>query len=259
MSLADVFAGTRAAGELAFVPYQTAGFPTLRQSLANVHALTRLGADLVEIGLPFSDPIADGPTIQHASNVALENGITPQAALDALVARPPEVPGVVMSYLNPLLAMPRDRMFGQLRDANVRGLIVPDLPPELGEEWERAGERCGVDLVYLLAPNSSPERVRLVAARSRGFIYAVAVVGTTGARAELYEGLPPLLEQIRGVTDVPVVVGFGISHPDHVRALHGLADGVVVASRLIEAMRRGEDWQQLARDLKAATRRERCS
>lgn len=253
-SLTELFAGLRSREEMAFIPYQAAGYPTLDESLANARALAELGADAVEFGVPFSDPIADGPTIQYASQVALAGGVTLPVVLDRLAAAPLPAPVVLMSYLNPLLACARESLLARMRAAGVRGLIVPDLPIEEADPWLGPARAQGIELIFLVAPTSTDERIRAIAQRARGFIYAVGLVGTTGARERLYEGLPRLLERVRAVTDIPVVVGFGISSPQHVRSLRGRADGVIVASRLIDAIRSGDDWRGLAAELKGATR-----
>ncbi|RMF84051.1 MAG: tryptophan synthase subunit alpha [Planctomycetota bacterium] len=257
--LAATFAELAKREELAFIPYQTLGYPTLEQSLNNLQELVRLGADIVEVGMPFSDPVADGPTIQMSSQAALAQGVTLHAALTALRDRRLAAPVVLMSYLNPLLAFGEERLFPSLADAGVEGLIVPDLDMHDADAWLARGRAHGVDLIFLLAPTSSERRIREVAERTEGFIYAVALTGTTGARESLDEKLPAFLDRIRAATDKPIVVGFGIARPEHVRALHGRADGVVVASRLLDAIRRGEDWTNLARALKDATRKSSCS
>jgi len=254
MTLREAFETLRRRSELAFMPYQTAGFPTLGGSLANLRVLAELGADMLEIGIPFSDPIADGPTIQYASQIALENGVSLRSSLAALEQLDVPCPLVVMSYLNPLLSVARERLFADLRAVRVRGLIVPDLDLAEAEAWCAAARAQGVSMVFLLAPTSTDERIRHIAELSDSFIYAVSVTGTTGARAALPESLPAFLGRIRAVTDKPVVVGFGISTPEHVRRLHGQADGIVVASRLIDAIRRGQPWIGLVESLKAATR-----
>ncbi len=254
MTLRDVFEPLRARAELAFVPYQTAGFPTLADSIANLRTLADCGADILEVGVPFSDPMADGPTIQACSQVALENGVTLAATLAALRDLDVPAPRVMMSYLNPLLAYGRARLLADMQAAGVRGLIVPDLPLEESDAWLADARARDISIVFLVAPTSTDERIARVAERTDGFIYAVSLTGTTGARRHLPAGLPAFLERIRGITDKPIVVGFGIGAAEHVRALRGKADGVVVASRIIDAIRRGEDWPQLARNLKAATR-----
>jgi tryptophan synthase alpha chain len=254
MTLGKTFETLRARGEMAFMPYQTAGFPTLEQSLQNLGLLAGVGADLLEIGIPYSDPIADGPTIQYASQVALQGGVRLRTALAALRETALPCPLVLMSYINPLLAYGLPRLFADLRAAHITGLIVPDLPLEEAEEWLTLGRQHDVSLVFLLAPTSTDARIGKVAEHTDSFIYAVALTGTTGARPELSATLPAFLGRIRAVTDKPIVVGFGIAAPEHVRALQGLADGVVVASRLIDAIRRNEEWAGLARSLKQATR-----
>lgn len=250
----ETFDKLRGRGELAFIPYQTAGYPTLTDSISNLRRLAEAGADIVELGIPFSDPMADGPTIQYTSQIALENGVTLRDTLGALKASPPGCAVVVMSYLNPLLAIGRDNVCAALADAGVSGLIVPDLAPEEADAWREATSRAGVDLIFLLAPTSTDARIRAVTAQASGFVYAVSIAGTTGARRALSAELPTFLRRVRDATDLPVVVGFGISKPEHVHALRDVADGVIVASRLLDAMRQDEDWEALARSLKQATR-----
>jgi tryptophan synthase alpha chain len=259
VTIAQTFAQLRQRDELAFIPYQTAGFPSLRESLENLRLLAENGADLLELGIPFCDPIADGPTIQYASHVALEGGVSLRAALDALKDIELPCPLVLMSYINPLLAFGRERLFPAVRDAGAAGLIIPDLPAEEADDWLAAAREHEISLVFLLAPTSTPERIRRVAELTDGFIYAVSLTGTTGAREQLAPGLPGFLKKIKGATDKPVAVGFGISRPQQIRALRGAAEGVVVASRIIEAIHRGEDWTGLVRTLKAATKeRQQC-
>jgi tryptophan synthase alpha chain len=260
MTLTETFAALRERGEMALIPYQTAGFPTLTASLENLRRLVALGADAVEFGIPFSDPVADGPTIQYASQEALRNGVTLSSVLNELKTTQIGAPLLLMSYLNPLLRYDSDTLFAGLKTAGATGLIVPDLPVEESDAWVEKARAHGISLVFLLAPTSTETRIRLTAERTDGFIYAVSLAGTTGARDRLSDALPALLDRIRAVTDKPVVVGFGISRPEHIRRLHGRADGVIVASRIIEAIRRDEDWSGLVASLKQATRRRQpCS
>ncbi len=254
MTLREVFEPLRSRDELAFVPYQTAGFPTLADSLANLRTLADCGADMLEVGVPFSDPMADGPTIQASSQVALEQGVRLADVLAGMRGLDVRCPRVMMSYLNPLMRYGREKLLADMQAAGVCGLIVPDLPLEEADAWLVAARARGISLVFLVAPTSTDERIARVAELTDGFIYAVSLTGTTGARRHLPPGLPAFLERIRAITDQPVVVGFGIGAPEHVRALRGKADGVVVASRIIDAIRGGEDWVELAKDLKAATR-----
>ena len=236
------------------MPYQTAGFPTLAQSLDNLQTLAENGADILELGIPFSDPIADGPTIQHSSQVALREGVCLKDVLAALRGRSFGCPLVLMSYLNPLIAYGQERLLTEMRAAGVAGLIVPDLALEEADGWRAAAGAHDISIAFLLAPTSPEDQIRRTAEVSDSFIYAVSLTGTTGARSALHAGLPDFLNRIRAASDKPVVVGFGISAPEHVRALRGLADGVVVASRIIDAIRRGAEWIELVRSLKAATR-----
>ncbi|MBU0617525.1 MAG: tryptophan synthase subunit alpha [Planctomycetes bacterium] len=254
MTLRETFETLRGRDELAFMPYQTAGFPTLEKSVENLRVLGEHGADLLELGIPFSDPIADGPTIQYSSHAALANGVRLRDVLATLRNVELPCPLVMMSYLNPLMAYGRERLFADMRTARISGLIVPDLSLEEAGEWLAAAREHGISIVFLLAPTSTDERIRRTAELTDDFIYAVSLTGTTGARDALYTGLPVFLKRIKAVTDKPIVVGFGISTPEHVRALRGHADGVVVASRIIDAIRRGDEWTGLVESLKAATR-----
>jgi len=256
--LNESFETLRARRELALIAYQTAGFPALDESLRCVETMARSGADIVELGVPFSDPMADGPTIQYSSQVALTNGVSLRGIIDRLRGIDVGQPVVLMSYLNPLLAYSGsaepEALFADLRGAGVAGMIVPDMPVEEADAWALVARRHEAPLVFMLAPTSTDERIRQVAERTDAFIYAVSLMGVTGARRSLGESLPGFLERIRSVTDKPVVVGFGISTPEHIRTVRGLADGVIVGSRLVEAVRDGEDLGGIIRELKEATR-----
>lgn len=258
--LTMMFQKLRARGELAFMPYQTAGYPSLSASMENLATLEKLGADILELGTPFSDPMADGPTIQFSSQAALATGVTLRQTLTALRQQSFAAPLVLMSYLNPLWTLAGratsglDSLFSTLAEARIAGVIIPDLPLDEADDWLSAARRHGVAIIFLLAPTSTDERIAAVAERSDAFIYAVSLTGVTGARAGLSASLPAFLERIRRVSEKPIVVGFGIGAPAQIRDLHGKADGVVVASRIIDALRKGEDWVSLARELKGATR-----
>lgn len=253
MTIRDTFNSLAARRETALIPYVTAGFPTLDESLENLQTIAGAGADLMEIGIPFSDPVADGPTIQHAAHTALEQGVRLTDILSALESVRLSLPLIAMSYLNPLLAY-GPNLIADLGKAGISGLIVPDLPVEEADGWLDACRSGGIDLIFLAAPTSTPQRLRAIAEKSDAFIYYVSVTGTTGARSTLPPGLIDALASLKKITDKPVAAGFGISTPDQVRALHGRADGVVVGSRVIEAIRRGEDLEKLIRDLKNATK-----
>jgi tryptophan synthase alpha chain len=240
----------------AFMPYSVLGYPTRQASLDIVQSLAAAGADLLELGIPFSDPLADGPTIQAATQKSLENGTTVNdcLAMTAELRRQGvDTPALFMGYINPLLAYGLDRFVADAAAAGVDGLIVPDLPPEEAAELETACAEHGLALVYLLAPTSTPERIRLVAEHSQGFIYLVSLTGVTGARTELPPDLTEFVARVRAQTDKPLAIGFGIGQGEQARAVGQLVDGVIVGSALVK--RAGESLasvKALATELKTA-------
>ncbi|MEE9296747.1 MAG: tryptophan synthase subunit alpha [Phycisphaerae bacterium] len=252
--ISDTFEQLRRQKEMALIPYLTAGFPALDESIELIAGMADNGADIVEVGVPFGDPVADGPTIQHASEVALAQGARLIDILHALRAANIPKPVVLMSYLNPLMAYPQGRLFKDMKDAGVSGLIVPDLPPEEAQGWLAEARANGVNLILLVAPTSSDERVRQISDCCDTFLYYVTVTGITGARRSLPEDLTDSLQRVRRIAQKPVVAGFGISDARQVRALRGHAHGVVVGSRIVEAVRQGEDLTELIKNLKQATR-----
>jgi tryptophan synthase alpha chain len=254
MTIAAMFARLRQRKELALMPYVMAGYPTLPRSLEIMRLVAENGADLIEIGVPFSDPVADGVTIQAASQVALDCGFRLHDLLSALSKQLLVCPAVLMSYLNPLLAYGRESLMNELRRAGITGLIIPDLPIEESGDWLAAARISGLSIIFLVAPTSCDERIRRIAAQSDGFIYAVSVSGTTGVRDQANSQLPEYLGRIRRSTDKPVAVGFGISKPDHMGTLRGAADGAIIGSRLVQAIDRNEDLAALMRLFKEATR-----
>ncbi len=225
-------------GHKALIAYITVGYPTIEATLKAVPILARNGCDIVELGIPFSDPLADGATIQKASFHALENGVTPQLCLDVAkkLRQKVDIPLVFMTYYNPVLSYGLDKFCGACVSAGVDGLIIPDLPVEEGLELEPCTERHGLDLIYLLAPTSTDERVRLVAERSRGFIYLVSLTGVTGSRDRLPADLGKFVARVRKVTKKPLCVGFGISTAEQAREVARTADGIIVGSRIIQLM-----------------------
>ncbi len=253
--IAEVFAKKESA---AFIPYVTAGYPSMEATLEAVQLLEECGADMVEIGIPFSDPLADGVTIQRASFHALQAGVTPDSCLKAARALRQKVklPLVFMSYFNPLLSYGLEAFCAEAARAGVDGIIVPDLPPEEAGGLEEAAVSCGLDTIYLLAPTSSDERIRRVARHSRGFIYLVSVTGVTGVRENLPPGLGEFVARVRKLAVQPLCVGFGISAPEQAKEVARIADGVIVGSRLVELMSGCEEWQPLvagfARQMKEA-------
>lgn len=242
------FAAASEAGRAALVPYVLAGYPDAAGSFAAALAAIDGGGDILEIGLPYSDPLADGPTLQRASRVALANGANLESALEliaAVRAARPVTPLVVMGYVNQFLRGRDGRSLERMAAAGADGLIIADLTPDDGPEVEEVAVARGLDLAYLVAPTTAPERVGRIAARSRGFLYAVSLVGVTGARRSLPTGVANFLHRVRAVSPVPVAVGFGVSRPAHVRRLAPLADGIVVASALIDAL--GQDGRDTGR------------
>lgn len=250
----DMFASLKARNELGLIAYLTAGYPTIDASIDSMHEAAAAGIDLLEIGVPFSDPIADGPTIQHASVRALAGGFTLTAFLDRLAQRPLPIPTLLFSYLNPLLAFGRDRLLDRSRELNISGVLIPDLPIDEAADWLDAARQRNRCLVFLVAPTSTDGRIAQIAADSDAFIYAVSSLGTTGARQGLAADLPGYLGRIRRATDKPVAVGFGISTPAQVAALRDSADAVVIGSRFITAIRNNENLTQLIQGLKKAAR-----
>lgn len=226
----------------ALIAYLTVGYPSVEATLEAVPRLVEAGCDMVELGIPFSDPLADGATIQRASHAALEQGVTPESCLEAAtqLRKCVDTPLLLMSYYNPVLRYGLERFCARCEEAGVDGLIVPDLPPEEGAALEETTASRGLALVYLLAPTSTLERVRLVASHSRGFIYIVSLKGVTGARDELPPGLGEFVRRVRGVASQPLCVGFGIATPEQAARVASAADGVIIGSRLVEMVASGK-------------------
>jgi tryptophan synthase alpha chain len=238
--------GSALAGRKGLIGYVTVGYPSVEATLEVVPLLVRWGCDVIELGIPFSDPLADGTTIQEAAHRALTNGVTPRQCLEVAGAlrRRVDVPLVFMTYYNPVLNMGPEPFCRLSAQSGVDGLIVPDLPPEEGGEMEACTVREGMDLIYLLAPTSSEHRVDLVSQRSRGFVYLVSLAGVTGARKDLPADLEAFVGRVRKRTVLPLCVGFGISTPDQAARAAGVADGVIVGSRLLQLMD-GQPYRRL--------------
>lgn len=234
-------------GRTALIAYVTVGYPSLEATRSVVPLLERWGCDIVELGIPFSDPLADGATIQQASDAALRGGVTPRRCLELAreLRHKTELPLVFMSYFNPVLHYGLEEFCHSSQQAGVEGLIIPDLPPEEGFELEAASRRHSLDLIYLLAPTSTEARIRLVASHSRGFIYLVSTTGVTGAREKLAGGLAGFVGRVRQITGLPLCVGFGISTPAQARAVAGMADGVIIGSRIVQLMSVGDNFASL--------------
>lgn len=238
-AIARAFRGARAEGRAAFIPYAVCGYPDKQASEAICVALADAGADLIEIGLPFADPLADGVTLQHASRAALDGGSTLRRCLGTIAAvheSRPAVPIVAMGYANQVLGGTSSSTLERLAGAGASGLILADLTPDEGAAVEERADRAGLAIVYLVTPTTSPHRVAAIAQRTRGFVYAVSVAGVTGARRSLAGGVERFVARVKQVSKVPVAVGFGVSTPAHVRRLATVADGVIVASALVDAL-----------------------
>lgn len=240
--IAHAFARARAERRVALIPYVMTGYPDLATSEALALALCRAGADVLEMGVPFSDPLADGATIQHAGQVALEQGTTLATCLSLAgrISAQVNTPIVLMGYYNPIFSLGIERFCERAAEAGVAGLIVPDLPPEEAEPLADAAALRGIHLIYLVTPTSPDARIEYVAHAAErtggGFIYCVSLSGVTGARAELPEYLGGFLARVRAQTTLPLAIGFGISRPEHVARVGELADGAVVASALLNAV-----------------------
>lgn len=264
--LRAAFDRCKAAGESALVTYVMGGDPDPATSLAMAMACVAGGADVLELGVPFSDPIADGPTIQAAAQRALARGTTLDDVLDvaARVRARSQIPIALMGYLNPMIARGVDRLMAGCRKAGVDALIIPDLPPEEAGELSEAAGAAGVKLVYLLAPTSNAARVESAARAATGFLYFVSVTGVTGARRDLPPEIGPMVASVRKASALPVVIGFGVSTPDQARAMGKLADGVVVGSAIVNRIAEGgaraaraERVTRFVRSLKRALRSSR--
>ena len=233
------FADLQARGEMGIIPYITAGDPSLDASLKFVAALADAGADVIELGVPFSDPLADGPTIQRASERALKSGTSLASVLE-LVKRirkldtpAADVPIVLFTYYNPILQMGLEKFAAAASDAGADGVLATDLTPEESAEYRKILRSHSLDTVFLGAPTSTDERLNLIANASSGFLYLISRTGVTGAKDSLPDDLPSLLRRARAVTHLPIAVGFGISQPGHVSVLGGLADAAVIGSSLV--------------------------
>jgi tryptophan synthase alpha chain len=235
ISAAFADSGKRAA----LMPYLMGGYPSIEESVSAGLAAVDAGADLLELGVPFSDPLADGPVIHAAATSALAAGATPHGVLGVCERLAVRVPVVLMVYVNIVLTVGVETFALRAAAAGASGLIVPDLPHDEAAELRAACDAEGLALVPLVAPTTTPERVEAIGADARGFIYTVSLTGTTGERAELPEGLAETVERVRAATEVPVAVGFGISSPAHARAVAEIADGVIVGSRVVRAAGEG--------------------
>lgn len=264
--LQSTFSRLRAKHERALMPFVTCGDPDLATTRELVLAYAEAGADVIEIGIPFTDPLADGPTIQRASERALAAGTTMDDALQLIadVRAQTDVPLVPMTYINPVYQIGYDSFAARCREVGTDGVIISDLPPEEGSEWVEAGANHGIDTIFLLAPTSDDARVEAVTKAASGFIYAVSRMGVTGARSDVPPEIGDLIARIRGRTNTPICAGFGFSSAAQIRSTcqSTLVDGIVVASALIDrfestsgtSTKRVRAAAAMMRELKEATR-----
>ena len=222
----------------ALIAYVTVGYPNIEATLKVVPLLAESGCDIVELGIPFSDPMADGATIQRASFKALENGVTTSLCLDIAkkLSKKTSIPLVFMTYFNPIYQYGLEKFCHDCVASGIDGLIVPELPPEEGDELGNLAGKSGVDLIYFLAPTSVEERIKMVANKARGFIYLVSIAGVTGARNELPPDLGKFISRVKQLAKQPVCVGFGISTPEQAARIAQTADGVIIGSKLIQLL-----------------------
>ena len=232
----------------ALMPYLMGGYPDLETSRAVAEACAEAGADLIELGVPFSDPLADGPVIHAAATHALAGGVTVDQVLGVCAAAAARLPVMLMVYANAVLAHGAEAFVARAADAGAAGLIVPDLPHDEAAELRAACDAAGLALIPLVAPSTSPERLEAIGAEARGFVYTVSLAGTTGERSALPPELPELVRRVRAAAEpTPVAVGFGIASGEQARAVAEIADGVIVGSRVVRAA--GEGGAPAVREL----------
>jgi tryptophan synthase alpha chain len=231
----ETFASLKRAGRGGFIPFITAGDPDIATTERLLIELAAVGADIIELGVPFSDPVADGETIQRASERALRKGITVSDVLSCVshAKQHIDVPIVLFSYFNPLLSFGRDRLANEAKEVGVDAVLVTDLIPEEAESWTETLIQFDLDPIFLVAPTTSDKRLKQIARQARGFIYAVSRAGVTGARDEMPRDAEALVKRVRSVSDLPVAVGFGISTPEQVREVWRFANAAVIGSAFV--------------------------
>jgi tryptophan synthase alpha chain len=251
--IAETFARLRQQGRTGLVTYVTAGDPDLPRSAAIIRALDRAGADVIEVGVPFSDPLADGPVIQRATERALAAGTTLSAVLDLVagIRREVAAPIVLFSYANPLLRMGLEAFAGRAAAAGVDGVLALDLPIEEAGEFRAILAARGIDTIFLLSPTTTDARIRQAARLGRGFLYGISRLGVTGARDQVASGAEALVRRIRAHTDLPIALGFGISRPEHVAEVGAYADAAVVGSALVSLIAEGGGSPRLIDQIEA--------
>jgi len=246
-TIQEAFARAKSQGRAAFIPYVTGGHPDMATCARLIKALDKSGADIIEIGVPFSDPVADGPVIQTAGKIALDGGTTPAGIIELAAGLRDKVsaPLVLMTYYNPMLAMGLDSFAAKSAQAGVAGVIVPDLPPEEAGPWLRAARGHGLDTIFLVTPGTSQERLQTVLQACSGFLYYVSMYGVTGSALRMDAKSLAAVERVRqAARGLPVAVGFGVAAPEQAAALANVADGVIVGSALVKRMLEVESAEQ---------------
>jgi tryptophan synthase alpha chain len=255
--IARKFQALRKEGKKAFIPYIMAGDPDIKRTGELVKILEDCGADIIELGVPFSDPLADGPTIQTAAQRALSGGTSLHTVIDFVssLRNVTQIPIILMTYYNPVFKYGDERFIEDASSAGVDGIIVPDLPPEEAEGLIQLSRKKPFDTIFLLAPTSTEERIRKVCHASRGFIYYVSITGITGTKLALDPSIGSHIEQIRNISDTPIAVGFGISTPEEASMVAGFAEGVIVGSAIVKRISDpDEELKRYLRSLKAGIR-----
>ncbi|MFN9649036.1 MAG: tryptophan synthase subunit alpha [Pseudanabaena sp.] len=263
ISVSARFEELRARGQAALIPFITAGDPNLETTAKALRILDQNGADLIELGVPYSDPLADGPVIQAAATRALQNGTTLDKVLDIVREVAPELrsPIILFTYYNPILNIGVKKFLQKICDAGVRGLVVPDLPLEESHVLLEPSTQAGIEVILLIAPTSPAERFAAIAEKSQGFIYVVSATGVTGVRTEVAKGVKTMIDQLKEITDKPIAVGFGISQPEHAKqVIDWNADGAIVGSAMVKKLAEPDgglyEIAELCKTLKQSIRRD---
>jgi tryptophan synthase alpha chain len=245
----ETFASLKCLGHGGFMPFIIAGDPDLATTELLLIELSAAGADIIELGVPFSDPVADGETIQRASERALRKGVTLRDALTCIARAKQhiDVPIVLFSYFNPLLNFGEERLANEARQARVDAILVTDLIPEEAQTWTETMVQCKLDPIFLVAPTTSDDRLKQIARQARGFIYAVSRAGVTGARGQMSDDAKNLVKRVRAVSDLPVAVGFGISTPEQVQQVWSFADAAVIGSAIVSEIERLDNSRDLVK------------